>query len=137
MTIEIVSGQPGINLHNIFVDILKQNGLNLNDVDAIMYFPEYSSKGVLHPKEIYDLTKKRAKYHIENNKDLFILTYLSDVLNAVRVEIKKHNFTGAKCHQFTKEGKDYCSNIDSHGCMRVWVEDIFDVWDKAIDELFF
>ena len=134
MKLEIMSGQQDINLNNKFTDLLAQNGIYIDDVEQkhFMIFPE---RYIFHPKKLYKTIRQKVREHIENNIDFFILTYSDHVLNAVRVEIKNHNFDGAKCHQFLNNGEDVCADITKNGRLTIWIDDVFDVWENALMEL--
>ena len=141
MKLEIVSGQPKLRLFDLedkFDEILVQDNIRVESAyitdteKCILRFPETE---ILHPKTLYDSIKMRVRNHIESDKDLFILTYSSIVLYAVRVEIKNYEFKGAKCHQFLNDGTDKCAVINENGQLSYWEEDIFDTIECALDEL--
>lgn len=132
MKLELISGQPNVDLKDKFREILKQNGISDGDLEQnnFMIYPELN---IRQPKMLYDSIRERV--HNDSDKDLFILSYSDHVLNAIRVEIKKHNFVGGKVHQFTEDGGDLCADITEDGRLTIWADDIFDVWDKALTEL--
>lgn len=134
MKLEVISGQPNVELKDKFREILKQNGINHEGIEQknFMIFPELT---ICQPKMLYDSIRERVCKDIDNDNDLFILTYSDHVLNAVRVEIKKHKFIGGKVHQFQRDGNDICTDITQDGKLTEWVKDIFDVWDRALYEL--
>ena len=134
MKLEIITGQEEVEIENKFDDILYKNHIHdmKNATDYYIYFPE---REIYHQKRLYETVREIVKEHIESDKDLFVLTYSDHVFNAVRVEIKKHKFEGAKCHQFLNGGVDLCADIDVNGRLTVWAEDIFDIWDQALIEL--
>lgn len=134
MKIELVSGQPNVDLKDKFKEILKQNEISDQDLEQknFMIYPELNTR---QPKMLYNSIRERVCEDIEKENDLFILTYSDHVFNAVRVEIKKHNFIGGKVHQFTQDGNDICADITQDGHLTIWADDIFDVWDKALTEL--
>jgi len=136
MKLEIVSGQCDIVLNDIFTSICKENGIDtgLIECDNFLIFPELIST-YRHPKRLYDYVRAYVQNNIVAQRDTFILTYSDHVLNAVRVEVKRNNFRGAKCHQFLNDGTDIVAHIMEDGRLDVWVEDIFDVWDQAVAEL--
>ena len=72
---------------------------------------------------------------IHQDKDLFILTYSDHVFNAMRVEIRKAKFQGAKVHNILNDGSDVIAEIDEDGHLTTWVDEIFDTWDNALTEL--
>lgn len=136
MKLEVISGQPDVTSGQLFSklsELLRENGYSFEDKNAFLFYPE---KKVGQQKLLYDSTRKFVKKHIEENKDFFILTHSDHVLNAVRVEIKKHNFVGGKVHQIKSDGYDVVANISQDGRLNIWVADIFDVWDAALVELF-
>lgn len=132
MKIEIMSGQPAIDLNEYFHNLLTENGYNEDTQLNVMMYPE---RCVYQPKELYDSVKAKVEETFKHHKDLFILTYSDHVLNAVRVVIKNHGFLNGKVHQITKDGKDVIANISSNGKLDVWLNDVFDVWDQALDML--
>lgn len=134
MKLELMSGQPGAKLNTKFSELLKLNGYYDGDLEQknFMIFPELELR---QQKVIYDVVRERIRKHLETNNDLFILTYSDHVLNALRMEVKIHNFEGAKIHQLTKDGDDIVASISKDGRMDIWVDDIFDVWDRALGEL--
>lgn len=133
MKLEIISGQPNVDTKEKFLKILSENGISYEkDKKNFLYLPELEE---VQPKLLYDFVREKTKESIETNNDLFILTYSDHVLNGVRVEIKNHKFENGKCHQYLKNGEDICATISNDGRLDIWVEDIFDVWDKALTEL--
>lgn len=134
MKLELMSGQPGVELNTKFSELLKLNGYYDGDLEQknFMIFPELELR---QQKIIYDVVRERIRKHLETNNDLFILTYSDHVLNALRMEVKIHNFEGVKIHQLIKDGDDIVASISKEGRMDIWVDDIFDVWDRALGEL--
>lgn len=132
MKIELMSGQPDVEINNKFAELLQQNGYNITNTEHVMIYPELELK---QQKIVYDTVRQQIAFHINQQKDIFILTYSDHVLNALRLEIKRHEFKGAKVHQILNDGTDVITNISNDGKLDVWCEDIFDVWDKALDEL--
>ena len=134
MKIEVVSGQPGAKINDFFTKLLDKNGIYVGDIKQhhFMIYPEYK---VANQKVIFDTVRAKVAEYIANNEDLYILTYSDHVLNAARVEIKKHKLQGCKCHQILSDGTDECAWIDEDGHLSHWVDDIFDVWDNALTEL--
>lgn len=74
------------------------------------------------------------KEHIENDEDLFILTFSDYVMYGILVEIKNHGYKNVVIHQLKINGEDVVSKIKSCGRYE-YVEGVFDVIDKALDEL--
>ena len=134
MKIEVVSGQPGAKINDFFTELLDKNGIYVGDIKQhhFMIYPEYK---VANQKVIFDTVRAKVAEYIANNEDLYILTYSDHVLNAARVEIKKHKLQNCKCHQILSDGTDECAWIDEDGHLSHWVDDIFDVWDNALTEL--
>lgn len=134
MKIEIVSGQPGANINDFFTQLLDKNGIYVGDIKQ-EHFMIYPENVVANQKVVFEKVRAKVRDYIEKGKDLYILTYSDHVLNAVRVEIKKNHLEGCKCHQILSDGRDVCAEIDDEGMLTHWVDDIFDVWDKALTEL--
>lgn len=134
MKLEIVTGQSDINIDDFFTGLLKQNNIDVEDLEQKHYLI-YPERKIYHPKKLYDTIRKIVREHIELNSDMFILTYSDHVLNAVRVEIKNHNYEGGKCHQILNSGDDICADITNKGGLTRWANDIFDVWEKALIDL--
>lgn len=134
MKIEIVSGQPGANINQFFTDLLAENGIYVGDI-CQEHFIIYPENVVAPQKVIFDKVRAKVKEYIEEDKDLYILTYSDHVLNAARVEIKKNKLKDCKCHQILHDGTDECAWIDEDGHLSHWTDDIFDVWDNALTEL--
>lgn len=134
MKLEIMSGQPGIVLNDKFTNLLRENSYYVGDLEQknFMIYPE---RYIFNQKELYGEIRKQVKKYLEEDEDLFVLTYSDHVLNAVRVEIKKHGFKGGRVHQFTKDGDEVVAHILPDGRLDVWVPDIFDVWEQALSEL--
>lgn len=129
MRLEIVSGQPEANVNDFFGQLLAQYGVSS---DTAVIFPEYEK---MHPKKLYKKIRKITKQHIEENADLFILTYSELALYAVRTEIRRHQFEGAVCHQILNDGTDMIADISKNGYFTVWAEDVLDVLDMAMIKL--
>ena len=129
MRLVIMSGQPNANIKRKFSDLILNEHVNFED---ILEFPERNTP---QPKQLYDAIKTIVEERIYKNRDLYVLTYSEYVFNALRVEVKKHKFTGAKVHQIGADGSDTVAEIDVHGKLDVWVKDIFDVSDFALMEL--
>lgn len=134
MKIEIMSGQPNVEINERFTELLKQNSYDAGDLEQrnFMIYPENDLR---QPKKIYESIREKVKKHMEDGNDLFILTYSDHVLNAVRVEIKNHQFPGGKVHQIIATGEDIIADIGIDGRLDIWIEDIFDVWDQALYSL--
>lgn len=64
-----------------------------------------------------------------------ILTYSELVLYAMKIEIARHNFHGAKIHQFMDDGKDICVGIFPCRCIDKLSDGIFDATDHALNEM--
>lgn len=132
MKIEIVSGQPNAPVMEHFFRLCVENGAKEKD---ILLFPE---------KEVLNLNQltlwKRTEYFIEKHflekSNLFILTYSDIVLNAVRIWIRKYECESAMLHQIKRNGEDVCCKINDDGSINVWVEDIFDAYERTLIELF-
>ena len=134
MLLEIISGQPNADIEDAFANIVKsyeEKGYNISCKSLILY-PEIKYR---HSKTLYNAIRKRVRESIKNNEHLFIVTYSDHAFNALRVEIKLHNFEGALCHQIRNDGKDTCSNIWRNGSIECWEEDVFDTWENALFEL--
>ncbi len=137
MKIEIVSGQPELQvnkLNDFFTELLDKNGIYVGDIlqHHFMIYPEYK---VGNQKVIFDKVRAKVREYIENDEDLYILTYSDHVLNAARLEIKENSIQNCKCHQLLNDGTDVCADIDEDGMLSEWVDDIFDVWDTALTKL--
>lgn len=126
MRLEIMSGQTEADLKEKFAALLKSRSASEKNT---IVFPEAEVK---HPKKIYEEVRRIVKDHIENDTDLFILTYADYVFYAVRLEISKHGFEGAKCHQILDSGDDVCVDILGNGDMVGWMTDIFDIDEEAL-----
>lgn len=134
MKLEIISGQPGIEESQMCKLFAEEN---ISDIEtkSMLHFLRFPERTIFHPKKLYDEIRRIVKDYIKADRDLFIFTYSDHVLNAVRVEINKHHFVGAKCHQFLANGDDKCADITPEGGLTYWAEDIFDVWENALDDL--
>ena len=134
MKLEIISGQQNVEINTIFSNMLKENNICERNTSGNHYliYPELE---LHHPKKILHTVRKIVKDHIESDSDLYILTYSDHVLNAVRLEVKAHNFSGSRCHQIVENNIDICAKIDEEGRLDVWATDIFDVWDQELLEL--
>ena len=134
MKLEIMSGQQNIRLNDHFTKLCDDNGIYVGSIlqENFMIYPEYCVK---HPKTLYEEVRKRVREHIEQDKDLFILTYSDHVFNAMRVEIRKAKFQGAKIHNILNDGSNVIAEIDEDGHLTTWVDEIFDTWDNALTEL--
>lgn len=134
MKIEVVSGQPGVNIDQFFEDLLKKKSYDICGLQQ-EHFITYPELYFRHPKVIFNAIRERVAFHIESESDLFLLTYSDHTLNAVRVEIKKHNFAGGIVHQILTTGEDMISEITPDGRLTLWAKDVFEVWDQALYEL--
>ena len=133
----ILSGTENVNINkkfDTFVYGLKVN-YNLKDDDIIIYkWPEKFMAH--HPKTLYDKMKNFINEAIELNKHVIIMTYSDIVLNAIRVCIKKHQYNQRNCvYQYTDNEHFTISNINKDGCLDIWIDGIFDIWDNALTEL--
>lgn len=126
MKLEIMSGQTEVELKRKFTALLKKE--NISEKNTIV-FPEAEIK---HPKKIFEEVRQAVRDHIENDTDLFILTYADYVFYAVRLEISKYGFEGAKCHQILNSGDDVCADILKNGDMTNWVDGVFDIDGEAL-----
>ena len=127
MRLEIVTGTEKADVTSVFESLVYA----YKD-ENIMKFPEMN---ILHPNTLYKEMKKVVREHIENDKDLFILTYSDHVLNATRVEIKGHQFEGALCRQVNDDNEEHVATISKNGELSYWENGVFDVWDNALIEL--
>ena len=134
MKVEVVSGQPKANINMFFTKLLAKNNINVGDItqEHFLIYPEHR---VASQKVIFDDVRMKVREYIEADKDLYILTYSDHVLNAARLEIKKHKLQNCKCHQVLDNGEDVCVDITDEGQLGCWVDNIFDVWDNALTEL--
>jgi predicted ATPase len=133
MKIEIVSGQQHADIENFFNELLSQNKVCKDDKSCcILSYPEHK---IAHQTATLNYIRGVVDKCITENRDLFILTYSDHILNGIRLEIKKHQFEGAVCHQILDNGEDYRAVIDKDGHMSCWANDVFDTWDIALTEL--
>ena len=134
MKIEIMSGQPGVRLNEIFSNMLMNAGIDIKDADqeGFVIFPEHR---IEHQQVILDDMRKLVREYIKKDKDLYVLTYSDHIFNAIRLEIKKHKLDFCVLHNIMRNGCDVISAIDNDGHLSHWVDDVFDTWDNALTEL--
>lgn len=133
MKIEIVSGQPNANIEKFFDELLRNDCASAEDKTCyVMRYPEHK---IMHPAKIVDHVRETVARYIENDKNLYIITFSDHVLNAVRCEVKKHKFGNAVCHQIMENGEDIPAYIDKDGHLSFWADGVFDTWDNALTEL--
>ena len=136
MKLIIVSGQEGANVEALFEKVISENGYSYKDAPK-MVFPE-SSMFLRHPGALYNNVRKVVENHIENDRDLFILTFSDYAMYGIRVEVKKNDFDGTVIvHQLKEDGEDVVSNMNPDTANFEYVDGIFDVIDNALDELLF
>jgi predicted ATPase len=128
MKIEIVSGQPYADVESFFETLLPK----YVNPHSVFKFPEYR---MLHPVRLLNDFREVVREHIEENKDLYVLTYSDHILNAIRLEVKKHKFNNANLHQIRDDGSDMLAFIDEDGMLSYWEDNVFNLWDKALIEL--
>lgn len=133
MKIEIVSGQEHANIESFFDNLLTENRVIAEDKTCyVMRYPEHK---IAHQTATLNYVRSIVAKYIKEKKDLYILTYSDHVLNGVRLEVKKHGFSGAVCHQIMDDGEDICADIDDEGHLSVWADGVFDTWENALTEL--
>lgn len=132
MRLIIVTGQEGSDVENLFRRTISEHKYTYDDAHK-MVFPEKSSL-LHHPNSLYNNSRRVVKEHIENDEDLFILTFSDYVMYGILVEIKNYGYEDAVIHQLKINGEDVVSKIKSCGRYE-YVEGVFDVIDKALDEL--
>ena len=132
MRLIIVTGQEDSDVENLFHRIISEHKYTYDDAPK-MVFPEKCSL-LHHPNSLYNNSRRVVKEHIENDEDLFILTFSDYVMYGILVEVKNHGYEDAVIHQLKINGEDAVSKIQSCGRYE-YVEGIFDVIDKALDEL--
>lgn len=125
MRLIIVTGQDGSDVENLFCRIISEHKYTYDDAHK-MVFPD--------PNSLYNNSRRIVKEHIENDEDLFILTFSDYVMYGILVEIKNHGYEDAVIHQLKINGEDVVSKIKSCGRYE-YIEGVFDVIDKAFDEL--
>lgn len=130
MKIEIMSGQPQAPVMEKFFKLCTENGAKEND---ILFFPE---KEILNQLTLWGKVESIVKTHLFKDRDLFIVTYSDIVLNAARIWIRKYECESAMLHQVKRSGEDVCCKINDDGSIDVWVEDIFDAYERTLIELF-
>ena len=104
----------------------------INDNTEVLINPE---KELLHQKMLYDMTFENANKFIEKDINAVIITYSDHVFNAVRVAVKNHNKEDCEIHTVMNDGTITVAHIFPNGRLDAWIEDVFDVWDKALLEL--
>lgn len=134
MKIEVMSGQPGVRLNEIFANMLANVGIDVHDADqeGFVIFPEHR---IEHQQVILNDMRALVADYIKRDKDLYVLTYSDHIFNAIRLEIKKHRLDFCVLHNIMRNGCDVISAIDDNGQLSHWVDDVFDTWDNALIEL--
>lgn len=136
MKLEIMSSQSEINPIDNFVKLLKENKIYADNekepYEHYMFYPEVQVQSGKHPKNIFEEVRKTVKEHIENNQDLFILTSSEYVLVAVRIEIKKHKFKGARCRYVLNNGEEDYADILEDGTVTNWCDEIFYMMETGL-----
>lgn len=133
MSLVIVSGQEGTDIEDLFRRVISENGYEYESASK-MVFPEYS-QFLRHPRTLYNHIRAMVKEHIEQDKDLFILTFSDYVMYGVRAEVKKNCFDEAVVHILKSDGEDVISSIDSNTSKYDFVKGTFDVMSDALDEI--
>ena len=134
MKLEIMSSQSETNPIDNFSKIVEENKVNIeNDkYEHYICYPEAQAISGKHPKKIFEDVRRIVKKHIENDKDLFILTSSEYVLVAVRIEIKKHKFKGARCRYVLNNGEEDYADIMEDGTVTNWHDEIFDMMETGL-----
>lgn len=92
-------------------------------------FPEFANNQ--HPQELFDFIYNEIKVKIDNDSDIFIVTWSDIVLYAIRVAIAESNKeTEVHCFQFDTD-KMIIADILRNGQMTEWMPGCFDTVDKA------
>lgn len=96
MKLIIVTGQEGADVENLLRRTISENKYTYDDAPK-MVFPERS---ILfhHPHSLYNNSRRVVKEHIENDDDLFVLTFSDYVMYGILVEIKNHGYKDAVIH---------------------------------------
>lgn len=126
MKIEVFSGQLNSNVENIF------NSFMYRKNTVWWFLPE---RIFYHSLLQYEESIKLVEKCLKEDKDLFVYTYSEHILNGIRVSIKRNKIEGAKCHQFMNDGSEICAEILKNGSVTAWVDNVFNVSDKALIEL--
>ena len=74
--------------------------------------------------------------NFESEWDVDIVTYSEVVLDAVRLWVARNKFDGAECINVLLDGNCINTSIDKYGEMEIWVNDVFDVKQVILKELF-
>lgn len=131
MRLIIVTGQEGSDVENLFRRTISEHKYTYDDAHK-MVFPEKSSL-LHHPNSLYNNSRRVVKEHIENDEDLFILTFSDYVMYGIRAEVRLADIEGAKLYQIKSDGEVVISEIDSNGkCQYI---NGFDVLRDALNDV--
>lgn len=134
--ISIMSGNFNVNrkeLEGIF-DKFVIDEYKDSDSGIFMRWPEVEDGLPLHEAHVYNSVLKTAKWCIDNNRDMAVLTYSVHAFNAMRVAAYIKGYDQIECHQIKSDKADFSTLICVNGTV-TYEDGVFDTWDNAIDLL--
>lgn len=113
MKLIVITGQEGADADGLLRQVIADNGYSYSEAPR-MVFPERSNL-LYHPRSLYNNVRKVVRDHIDNDEDLFVVTFSDYTMYGVRAEIRQAGFEGAMLYQAESGGGFVISEIDSNG----------------------